>query len=245
MNIKNRIVDKGDVEIEQILFNPKNWRLHPKEQQTSLQGVLERIGWVQQVIINTQTGNLIDGHLRVQLAARNGDKTIPAIYVDLSEQEEAIILATLDPLGAMAATDREKYAELLSFVEADTEAVKKLLDEISEREGLNAIPSDGNLLALSQVAIGDPKHKVYRGDVYKVANHYLICESVISGWSIWAEYLTSNPGWLFVPYPGAFIPLSERANENYLVMVQPDEYICGHILDRYAEIYGEESIRLC
>ncbi len=69
---KNRIIGSGEESLDDILFNPRNWRIHPLSQQDALKGILEEVGWVQQVIINKRTGNLIDGHLRCQLASRGG-----------------------------------------------------------------------------------------------------------------------------------------------------------------------------
>jgi len=134
--IKNRIVGSGEEQLDQIMFNPRNWRIHPLSQQDALKGVLEEVGWVQQVIINKRTGNLIDGHLRCQLAAREGQKTIPVVYVDVSEDEEALVLATLDPIAAMAATDKVKLDELFQNINSDNENVQKMISEIAEKEGL-------------------------------------------------------------------------------------------------------------
>lgn len=130
---KNRIVGSGEEQLDQIMFNPRNWRIHPLGQQNALKGVLEEVGWVQQVIVNKQTGNLIDGHLRCQLAAREGEEKIPVLYVDVSEEEEAIILSTLDPIGAMAATDKSKLDDLLRSIRAEDEDVLNLLDELAEK----------------------------------------------------------------------------------------------------------------
>ncbi len=134
--IKNRIVGSGEEQLDQIMFNPRNWRIHPLSQQDALKGVLEEVGWVQQVIINKRTGNLIDGHLRCQLAAREGQKTIPVVYVDVSEDEEALVLATLDPIAAMAATDKQKLDELFADINSDNENVQKMIAEIAEKEGV-------------------------------------------------------------------------------------------------------------
>ena len=134
--IKNRIVGSGEEQLDQIMFNPRNWRIHPLSQQDALKGVLEEVGWVQQVIVNKRTGNLIDGHLRCQLAAREGAKTIPVVYVDVSEDEEALVLATLDPIGAMAATDKQKLDELFQGIKTENESVDKLMREIATKENL-------------------------------------------------------------------------------------------------------------
>ena len=139
--IKNRIIGSGEEQLDQIMFNPRNWRIHPLSQQDALKGVLEEVGWVQQVIINKRTGNLIDGHLRCQLAAREGAQTIPVVYVDVSEDEEALVLATLDPIAAMAATDKQKLEELFQDINSDNENVQKMISEIAEHNGMFDLPS--------------------------------------------------------------------------------------------------------
>lgn len=134
--IKNRIIGSGIVPLDQILFNPRNWRVHPLNQQNALKGVLEEVGWVQEVIINQRTGHLVDGHLRCQLAAREGAKDIPVKYVDLSEDEEALVLATIDPIAAMAVTDKQKLDELFRDIQSDNENVQRMIGEIAEKEGI-------------------------------------------------------------------------------------------------------------
>ena len=47
---------------------------------------------------------------------------------------------------------------------------------------------------------------------------------------------------LLCVYPGPFVPFGAKAAKHRLVMVQPDTYICGHILDRYADANGEDSV---
>ena len=130
---QNRIVGSGEEDVDQIFFNPHNWRIHPKAQQEALLEILEKVGWVQQVIINRRTGNLVDGHLRVQLAERNGEKKVPVLYVDLSEDEEKTVLATFDPISAMAAADKEKLNELI------TELQKENIQSIGQVEELGLI----------------------------------------------------------------------------------------------------------
>jgi hypothetical protein len=102
-------------------------------------------------------------------------------------------------------------------------------------------PSDGSLLALANVVIGDPVHTVVAGDIWHVGDHLLICADVMTDWPIWAPYLQGD-GVLFVPYAGPFAPLTIRAERYRMVLVQPDPYIAGHILDRYAELYGRDGI---
>ena len=128
---RNRIVGYGEERPDQLCANPKNWRIHPKHQQDALAGVLSEVGVVQDVIVNRQTGYVVDGHLRISLALREGQGTIPVKYVDLSEAEEALILATLDPLSALAGRDQAKLDELLHEVTTGSPALAAMLAEMS------------------------------------------------------------------------------------------------------------------
>jgi hypothetical protein len=101
---QNRIVGHGLEKPDELLANPRNWRIHPKAQQDALGGLLDKVGWVQDVIVNQRTGHVVDGHLRVSLSISRQEPEIPVVYVDLSPEEEALVLASLDPLAAMAVT---------------------------------------------------------------------------------------------------------------------------------------------
>src|SRR3990167_7388749 len=132
---RSRIVGEGEVAPDQLLANPLNWRLHPGAQQAALEGVLGDVGWVQRIIVNQRTGRVVDGHLRVSLALRHDVPTVPVLYVDLDEREEALVLATLDPIAAMAGADVEKLAALLDGVSTGDAAVQAMLAELAERAG--------------------------------------------------------------------------------------------------------------
>jgi hypothetical protein len=101
---RSRIVGSGDVDPATLLANPHNWRTHPANQRAAIKGVLSDVGWVARVLVNRTTGRMIDGHLRVEEAIRAKAATVPVDYVELDEREEAIVLATLDPIGAIGKT---------------------------------------------------------------------------------------------------------------------------------------------
>ncbi|MGA7730912.1 MAG: hypothetical protein WCD37_06530 [Chloroflexia bacterium] len=133
-----RIVGSGEEAPDRLLPNPRNWRSHPREQQTALEGVLKEGGWVQQVLVNRRTGHLLDGHLRVAMARERNEPMVPVLYVDLSDEEEALVLATLDPLSAMAAVDQDKLQELLGSISTQEEAVQAMLARLADEAGVNA-----------------------------------------------------------------------------------------------------------
>lgn len=138
MTWKNRIVGSGEEAPDQLMANPLNWRTHPKFQQDALQDVLEQVGVVQQVIVNRVTGHLVDGHLRVSLAMRNGAGAIPVTYVELTEEEERKILATFDPFAMMATTDAEKLGELLAEVGETEGTLGDMLRDLAAQGGVGA-----------------------------------------------------------------------------------------------------------
>lgn len=142
---QNRIVGHGAEAPDQIMANPRNWRIHPSDQQLALAGSLGAVGWVRSVTVNRRTGFLVDGHARVLLAMRHGEASIPVEYVDISDEEEALVLATLDPLAAMAGADAQMFAGLMASIETNDAALSGLLDAIGQGLGIGAsnVTSEG------------------------------------------------------------------------------------------------------
>jgi hypothetical protein len=122
---QNRIVGEGEVAAGELVPHPRNWRKHPQRQGELLAATLGGVGWVQRVIVNRRTGRMLDGHLRAELARKQGAKTpVPVVYVDLSEDEERTVLATLDPIAGMAIADEATLAGLVRSIEdADLRSV--------------------------------------------------------------------------------------------------------------------------
>jgi hypothetical protein len=93
--------------------------------------VLIDIGFVQRDIVNRNTGHIVDGHARVTLALRHSQPKIPVVYVDLSEDEERLVLATLDPIAAMANTDAAMLNDLLDDLHVEDARVEALLNSLA------------------------------------------------------------------------------------------------------------------
>jgi hypothetical protein len=139
---RSRIIGHGEEAPDQLLANPRNWRLHPKGQQDALAGVLSEVGWVQDVIVNRTTGHVVDGHARVSIAISRRELSVPVVYVELSEEEEAKVLATFDPLGAMAGADREALDTLLQEVKTDDASLRSALQGLAEDNNLAPLPGE-------------------------------------------------------------------------------------------------------
>jgi hypothetical protein len=100
----------------------------------ALRGSLDSVGWVQQVIVNQRTGFMVDGHARVEEAISHGEPSVPVLYVDLSEEEEALVLATLDPITALAERDQEALSALLQEVRNSDPQLTALLATLAAEE---------------------------------------------------------------------------------------------------------------
>ena len=124
------IVGYGEEAPEQLLANPFNFRVHNALQEKALGGVLREVGIVQNVLVNSTTqGHMIDGHLRTAMAISNSQQKIPITYVELSEAEEKVVLATFDPLSAMAGKDEDIFKTLVDGMD---DAFKALVSATGE-----------------------------------------------------------------------------------------------------------------
>jgi hypothetical protein len=171
---RNRITGSGEEAPDQLLANPANWRIHPKAQQDALAGALDAVGWVGQVLVNQNTGFVVDGHARIALALSRGEPSVPVLYVDLSPEEESLVLATLDPIGAMAGRDEEKLKALLAEISVDDAGLLALLGDLSGNE-----PKAG-LTDPDEVPEPPADPYVQPGQLWRLGDHRLLCGDATS-----------------------------------------------------------------
>jgi hypothetical protein len=137
----NRIVGyEPEVEPDQLTAHPLNARRHPGRQRDALRESLGRVGWVDVVKVNTRTGNVVDGHARVEEALTKGG-TVPVLYVELEPDEERFVLATLDPISAMATYDAEVLTDLMDGLTVDSEALAEMLGKLTDGQLADLDPS--------------------------------------------------------------------------------------------------------
>ena len=132
MTFKNRIKELRYVPAGSIIANPKNWRKHPKSQSEALKGILGEIGFAGAVLARETPDGLmlIDGHLRKESVLPN--QQVPVLVLDVTEAEADKILATFDPLAAMATTDAEALETLLKDIQTQSGSVAKMMAELKE-----------------------------------------------------------------------------------------------------------------
>ena len=136
MHIRDRIKELRRVPAKDLRPSPRNWRVHPQAQADALRGVLAEIGFASAVLareLEDGSLELIDGHLRTETAP---DAEIPVLVLDVNAAEADKILATFDPLGAMADADADKLRQLIDEVRIDNLAVTEMLQELAKETGI-------------------------------------------------------------------------------------------------------------
>jgi hypothetical protein len=72
---------------------------------------------------------LIDGHLRAETL---GDGNVPVLVLDVNEAEADKLLATLDPLAAMADSDATKFDALIRSIGSSSIALQELIAQTAQ-----------------------------------------------------------------------------------------------------------------
>jgi DNA modification methylase len=145
MQIRDRIVELRRVRAADLIENPRNWRRHPEPQRRALGELLDQIGYADACLARDTSEGLVlvDGHLRKDM---DPDALLPVLVIDVTEAEADTLLASLDPLAAMAIGDPGALEALL----ASALVPEAILDELArahlgiERRGLthpDAIPA--------------------------------------------------------------------------------------------------------
>jgi hypothetical protein len=146
---QNRIVESGAASPQELAkgMHPLNWRGHPENQREALEEALDSLGILQPVLFNRQSGRVIDGHLRIELAVLKGQPLIPVNYVELTDDEEALALATLDAITEQAQPIPEKLAALLERTRemtADKPGLGAMLEALRSRAADGLLAGNGN-----------------------------------------------------------------------------------------------------
>lgn len=161
---------------EELEDNPRNWRTHPAAQRRALADVISEVGWAGALLYNRRTRRLIDGHARKKVA-KPGER-MPVLTGEWTEGQELKILATLDPLAAMAGADDEHLAEILRNVETDSDAVKAMLAKLAKGAGIDLSGPESDVDAEPQIGRADELRKTWGtepGQLWLLGDHRLLC----------------------------------------------------------------------
>jgi len=173
MNIRDRIKDLRRVPANELRPNPRNWRTHPEKQLDAIRGVLAEVGFAGAELareLDDGTLELIDGHARAEVA---GTAEVPVLVLDVDEAEANKILATFDPIGAMAESDAAKLDAVLRDVDTGSEALQEMLADLADDADLYL--DDEPEVVEDEVPEPPADPVTQPGDVWLLGRHRLMC----------------------------------------------------------------------
>lgn len=157
--------------------NEQNYKIHTSAQLLALRAALAELGWAGALLFNERTGRLIDGHARKKVA-RRGEK-VPVLIGSWSKEDEAKLLASLDPLGAMAQIDSDALKALLGSVRFESSAIASLLESFAGEAASLCIADPRDLKEppdylerADELAI---KWGTAEGQLWQAGQHRIVC----------------------------------------------------------------------
>ena len=252
------------VPIASLVPDPDNARLHPERNMEAIKASLTKYGQVKPVVVRSATRVVVAGNGTMAAAKELGWDEIAATFVDMNEVEAAGYGLADNRTAELAAWDFEIMARLDKLLqEAGDQPVGLSQDELTalradwskfefgqgavdDEEVPEQTPGDAEFLAKLNVTVGESQTQVSTGDVYYIGQepnrHTLVVADVVHDVRLWKPYLTEEH--TFCPYPGPLVLLTLKAGTGKLLLVQPDLFIAGHVLDKYKEVYPEGEVTL-
>lgn len=152
--------------------------------------------------------------------------------------------ALLDLLEGM---DEEEDLVGVGFTPEDVTDLRDHLDELNnynpedDGAGREHAIDVGERVELLAVTFGEPGQAVEHGQIWAVGRHLLIIAELAHEHPIWSPHLE---GRVFAPYPEPYLTLSTIADEQDLLMVQPNKFLAGHLLDAHRQGFPEEIVEV-
>jgi hypothetical protein len=214
--------------------NAKN---HPPAQVKLIMNSMREFGFTYPLLVDEE-GIIIAGHGRLMAAKALKLETVNVLVAEgwSEDQKRAYRIADnkLTELGEWNLDALAAEFTALDQAGFDLDVMGFSAEEMQEFPGFG-LPDGSNVsgeeLRPADEVFGEPETVPEKGSVWKLGDHYLVVASPIDGWPAFLEYLV--PGALLAVYPGLYVPFAKRAVGRALVMVQPDEWTAGHMIDRW------------
>lgn len=234
------------VPIDQLIEHPAN----PRDGDVgAIAESIEGNDFYAPLTVQRSTGYILAGNHRMKAARALGMTELPVVYVDKDDAAAIKLLLADNRTSDRATNDDEKLLGLLKGLADDenlygtafsAEDVQEVQDRVQQAN--DDAERSGRLLDAVDVTIADPRNVVKEGDIWQLGEHTLVVIDPVSGWSRYVPYLRDVARDLLCVYPGPIVALTKRADRMRLVLVQPDPYIAGHVLDRYEDVHGAGSV---
>ena len=161
--------------------DPANPRRISDTELEALTRSIQQFGFVDPVIARREDKRVIGGHQRLVAARRLGLKTVPVVFLDLTEEQARLLNLTLNRISGD--WDQELLARLLADLEATPDVdvtvtgfsddeITRLLRSLDAREKRDR-PESFDL----EAALAESKRaaRVKPGDLWQLGDHKILC----------------------------------------------------------------------
>lgn len=190
-----KIESLATASLKEASYNPRR-ALQPGDcEYEALRRSLEQFGYVEPVIVNKTTGNIVGGHQRFSVLKSLGKTHIDCVVVELDEQKEKALNIALNKI--QGEWDTDKLSSLLTELDEqdfdisltgfEASEVEELLDSFYSKE---AIQDDFDSEKVHE-EIKAKGTSIKQGDIYKLGEHKLMCGTATSGQDL-AKLLNGN-----------------------------------------------------
>ncbi|GHU82477.1 adenine methyltransferase [Clostridia bacterium] len=161
-------------------YNPRKDLQPGDAEYEKLLASIEEFGYVDPIIWNERTGNVVGGHQRLKILIHLGYTAIDVVVVDLDELREKALNVALNKI--QGEWDAPKLAELLQDLEKkgfrldltghDAPEIDKIFQQFKRQQESKAAEDDFNIQSELD-SIDKPLTR--RGDIWLIGRHRLMC----------------------------------------------------------------------
>lgn len=140
--IRNRIKDHRRVRAGDLVPHEWNFREHPDMQRAALEALYREVGFARSLLAYELPDGrlkLIDGHLRRDM---DPDMEVEVEILDVTDAEARALLLSIDPLAALAETQRALFERLAAITPIDSAELQAVWQAAAARAVDSAPPAD-------------------------------------------------------------------------------------------------------
>lgn len=172
------VIEKKSVEeLKAAEYNPRKDLKPGDAEYEKLKRSIEEFGYVEPIIWNKRTGNVVGGHQRLKVMKNLGHKEVDCVIVDLDDKKEKALNIALNKISGE--WDNTLLANLLQDLDKSGYDVTLTGFDLAEAQELFGSGSmenvhEDNFDADAAIeSVGEPKTKF--GDLYILGQHRLLC----------------------------------------------------------------------
>jgi hypothetical protein len=219
-------------------YNPRKDLKPGDPEYEKLKKSMETFGYVEPIVWNKRTGNIVSGHQRLKILEHQGQREIETVVVDLDEQQEKALNITLNKVSG--GWDLPKLADLISELDDgifdisitgfDAAEIEHLFSQVHDKDVKeDDFDVDEALKEPVVSKLGDlwhlGKHRLFCGDSTKAETYEILMDGKK------ANLVVTDP-----PYNVNFTAGTEKErlikNDH-----QPDSDFYQFLLDAFKHIY--------